>query len=62
MFSGLDAALHLAEECLEPARIVPKALLVTVIVGLLTGFPFAVAILYSYDDIEASLTTPTGYV
>ncbi|RDK41434.1 amino acid transporter [Aspergillus phoenicis ATCC 13157] len=61
MFSGLDAALHLAEECLEPARIVPKALLVTVIVGLLTGFPFAIAILYSYDNIEASLTTPTGF-
>ncbi|PWY89087.1 choline transporter [Aspergillus heteromorphus CBS 117.55] len=61
MFSGLDAALHLAEECLEPARIVPKALIVTVLVGLLTGFPFAIAILYSYSDIEASLDTPTGF-
>lgn len=62
MFSGLDAALHLAEECLEPARIVPKALIVTVTVGLLTGFPFAIAILYSYSNVESSLSTPTGYV
>ncbi|PYH93950.1 choline transporter [Aspergillus ellipticus CBS 707.79] len=61
MFSGLDAALHLAEECLEPARIVPKTVLVTVLVGLLTGFPFAIAMLYSYNDIEASLSTPTGF-
>ncbi|OOF91563.1 hypothetical protein ASPCADRAFT_9487 [Aspergillus carbonarius ITEM 5010] len=61
MFSGLDAALHLAEECLEPARIVPKALIVTVTVGLLTGFPFAIAILYSYSNVESSLSTPTGF-
>ena len=62
MLSGLDATLHLAEECLQPERIVPKAVIVTVIVGFLTAFPFSIAIIYSYKDIELSLTTPTGYV
>ncbi|GMG31770.1 unnamed protein product [Aspergillus oryzae var. brunneus] len=62
MLSGLDATLHLAEECLQPERIVPKAVIVTVIVGFLTAFPFSVAIIYSYKDVELSLTTPTGYV
>jgi choline transport protein len=60
MLSGLDATLHLAEECLQPERIVPKAVVITVIVGFLTAFPFSVAILYSYKDVELSLSSPTG--
>lgn len=62
MLSGLDATLHLAEECLEPERIVPKAVLVTVVVGFLTAFPFSIAVIYSYRDVESSLSSPTGYV
>ncbi|GES64997.1 choline transport protein [Aspergillus terreus] len=61
MLSGLDATLHLAEECLEPERIVPKAVVVTVIVGFFTAFPFAIGIIYSWADVSASLDTPTGY-
>ncbi|XHG02048.1 hypothetical protein AWENTII_005411 [Aspergillus wentii] len=61
MLSGLDATLHLAEECLEPERIVPKAVMVTVTVGFFTAFPMSVAVLYSYGDVESSLDTPTGF-
>ncbi|RLM02011.1 hypothetical protein CFD26_109119 [Aspergillus turcosus] len=61
MLSGLDATLHLAEECLEPERIVPKAVLVTVVVGFLTAFPFSIAVIYSYRDVESSLSSPTGF-
>ncbi|KAF9884821.1 hypothetical protein FE257_001237 [Aspergillus nanangensis] len=61
MMSGLDATLHLAEECLEPERIVPKAVMVTVFVGFLTAFPFAVGIIYSVANVEQSLDSPTGY-
>ncbi|EAW14374.1 putative choline transport protein [Aspergillus clavatus NRRL 1] len=61
MLSGLDATLHLAEECLEPERIVPKAVLTTVVVGFLTAFPFSIAVIYSYRDVGLSLTTPTGF-
>jgi choline transport protein len=62
MLSGLDATLHLAEECLEPERIVPKAVMVTVIIGFLTAFPFSIAVIYSYRDVESSLSSATGYV
>lgn len=61
MLSGLDATLHLAEECLEPERIVPRAVIVTVLVGFLTAFPFSVAIIYSVKDVGASLESVTGY-
>lgn len=60
MLSGLDATLHLAEECLEPERIVPKAVLVTVCVGFATAFPFAVGVIYSSSDVVASLKSDTG--
>jgi choline transport protein len=60
MLSGLDATLHLAEECLNPERVVPKAVIVTVLVGFLTAFPFSIGIIYSYRNVELSLTTKTG--
>ncbi|KAL4885201.1 amino acid/polyamine transporter I [Aspergillus karnatakaensis] len=61
MLSGLDATLHLAEECLDAERVVPKAVLVTVMVGFLTAFPFSIGIIYSYNDVADSLTTNTGF-
>lgn len=61
MLSGLDAALHLAEECLEPERIVPRAVMVTVLTAFMTAFPFAIAAVYSCKDVAATLDDPTGY-
>ncbi|EYE90206.1 putative choline transport protein [Aspergillus ruber CBS 135680] len=60
MLSGLDAALHLAEECLEPERIVPRAVMVTVLIAFMTAFPFAIAAVYSCKDVAAVLDDPTG--
>lgn len=60
MLSGLDATLHLAEECLEPERIVPRAVLITVAIGFATAFPFSIGVIYSYQDVQASLSSKTG--
>lgn len=60
MYSGLDATLHLAEDSLQPERIVPKAVLATIIIGFFTAFPFAIAMVYSSTNVQASLTTRTG--
>ncbi|RMJ22433.1 Amino acid permease, partial [Aspergillus sp. HF37] len=61
MLSGLDATLHLAEECLQPERIVPKAVMTTVGIGFATAFPFAIGAIYSSGDVQASLSTKTGF-
>ena len=61
MLSGLDASLHLAEECLEAERIVPRAVMVTVCIGFLTAFPFAVSAVYSCKDVAETLDSKTGY-
>lgn len=62
MLSGLDATLHLAEEALQPERIVPRAVMVTVLIGFLTAFPFSISAIYSFKNVEASLESPTGYI
>ncbi|KAK6000904.1 hypothetical protein QM012_002987 [Aureobasidium pullulans] len=52
IFAGLDASLHLAEECTEPEKTVPKALCTTIIIGFITGFVFAIAMCYGIRDIN----------
>ena len=56
MYGGLDAALHLAEETLNPHKTVPRALMATIGIGFLTAFTFAVAMSYCIIDLESLLT------
>lgn len=58
MLVGLDATMHLAEECTEPARVIPKAIISTVIAGIFTAFTFAVAMCYSHSDFSSLLDSP----
>lgn len=60
MYAGIDGAIHLAEECANAATAVPRALLSTWIIGFLTSFAFAVAMMYCIADLDAVLGTATG--
>ena len=60
-FCGLDGAIHLAEDCFEPAKTVPRALCTSLVVGFVTAFLFVVSMLYCIKDIEAALNSRTGY-
>lgn len=57
MYAGLDATLHLAEECAEPRKVVPRALMSTVSIGFVTAFVFTIAMCYSIVDLDAMLNT-----
>lgn len=57
MYIGLDASMHMAEECREPERTVPRIIMAAIAIGFLTGFPFTVALLYGLSDIEEVMTT-----
>lgn len=57
MFAGIDATLHLSEEVTEPERTVPRALMVTVLIGFVTGFTFSVVMCYSIQDLDAIVST-----
>lgn len=60
MFAGLDGAMHLAEECTQPEKAVPKAIMASVVIGFGTAFSFAIAILYCLNNFEAVLDTRLG--
>lgn len=57
MYIGLDAALHLAEECTEPEKTVPRTILGAISIGFVTGFSYTVAVLYGLTDIKEIMTT-----
>ncbi|KEQ90534.1 hypothetical protein AUEXF2481DRAFT_9337 [Aureobasidium subglaciale EXF-2481] len=57
MFAGLDASLHLAEECTEPEKTVPKALCTTVVIGFVTAFVFTIAMCYGITDLDSLVAT-----
>jgi choline transport protein len=57
MFAGLDASLHLAEECTEPEKTVPKALCTTIAIGFVTAFVFTVAMCYGIKDLDFLVST-----
>ncbi|KPM37120.1 hypothetical protein AK830_g9451 [Neonectria ditissima] len=59
IYSGLDGAVHLAEECTDAARTVPKALMSTIVVGFITGFAFAIAMTYCTTDFDAVMAAPS---
>ena len=60
MYSGLDGAIHLAEDCINASTAVPQALMATIIIGFVTTFVFVVAMFYCISDFDAVLGTPTA--
>jgi len=60
MYSGLDGAIHLAEDCINASTAVPMALVATIVIGFVTTFPFLVAMFYCINDFDAVLGTPTN--
>lgn len=60
LYAGLDGAVHLAEEVTDAARTVPRALFSTVVIGFVTAFTFAIAMLYSMTDLKEVIKSPTG--
>lgn len=60
MYAGIDGAIHLAEECSNASRAIPRALFSTIVVGFCTAFPFAVAMLYCLQNFDAVTESVTG--
>ncbi|RMJ13491.1 hypothetical protein CDV36_006831 [Fusarium kuroshium] len=62
-FSCLDAIVHIAEEIPSPSTNVPKALILTIIIGFVTGLPIVLAFCINQTNYETqSSTMATLYV
>ncbi|KAJ7339160.1 choline transport protein [Mycena albidolilacea] len=52
-----DSVTHMAEELPHPRRDLPKAVAAQILLGALTGFVYAVALMFSITDLDAVLTS-----
>lgn len=60
-FLGGEGAIHMSEEIRDAARIVPKAIVLSIVLNGVMGFGMALALLFCIGDIDAALHTTTGY-
>lgn len=60
-FAGGDAAAHMAEEIKNAPKILPRAMMWTIVANGGMGFIMLVTFLYTMGDVEAALASPTGF-
>ncbi|KAG5421942.1 GPT1 [Candida metapsilosis] len=60
VMSGYDSPFHLAEECSNAAVAVPRAIVMTSVVGGVIGFFFMIAIAYTLVSISKVAEDPLG--
>ncbi|TVY65654.1 Choline transport protein, partial [Lachnellula suecica] len=54
-----DLAVHLADEVPSPSTTIPTAILSTILIGLLTSWPYSLAMFFSLSSLPAIIHTPT---
>lgn len=59
-FNGMDGATHLAEESLKPRTDIPKAIMGTVITGLVTSLMFSISMFLCIRNLDLILASGTG--
>jgi len=52
-FLATDGATHIAEELPNPGKNVPRAIWLTMVIGIATVFPWTIAFLFSTNDLTA---------
>ena len=56
-----DSVSHMSEEIDDASKQAPRAMVLSVIVGFITGFAFVLALLFVIQDMDAVVNTPTGF-
>lgn len=56
-----DAITHMAEELPNPGRDLPRAVAAQIILGTISSFLYAVAIMYGINDLNAVITYPGSF-
>ena len=60
-FAGGDAAAHMAEELKNAPKILPRAMMWTILANGAMGLVVIITFLYTMGDLETILSTPTGF-
>lgn len=51
----------MSEEVANASRVIPQAMMLTVIINGCLGFGMVIAVLFCVGDLEKALASPTGY-
>ncbi|RDK46356.1 hypothetical protein M752DRAFT_324076 [Aspergillus phoenicis ATCC 13157] len=54
----VDSVTHIADEVPNPGRNIPRAMMATVLTGMVTCIPYAIAILFCTTDLKAVASSP----
>ncbi|KAA6406935.1 MAG: amino acid transporter [Lasallia pustulata] len=60
-FIGPDSATHMSEEIKDASRVLPSAMMWTVILNGTLGYVMLITFCFCVGDVGAALSTPTGY-
>lgn len=60
-FLGADGAIHMSEEIQNAALVVPRSIMISIFINGALGFAVLLVTLFSLNDAEKALKTPTGY-
>jgi len=55
-----DAPSHMTEEIKNARREAPRAIILSVYIGAVTGFIFLISLCFCMGDLESTASTPTG--
>lgn len=55
-YLGSDCGAHLCEEIANPSKNIPKVIMLPLVMGLLTAFPFVASLIYCIKDLDAVLS------
>ncbi|TLD39557.1 gb [Venturia nashicola] len=58
---GADAATHMSEELKDASRTLPKAMISSLAINGAMGFGMLLTFLFCLGDMDAALSTPTGF-
>ncbi|KAF2464360.1 amino acid transporter [Lindgomyces ingoldianus] len=60
-FIGGDAPAHMAEEVKSASKILPRAMMWTIMINGALGLVTLITFCYTVGDVESAITSPTGY-
>ncbi|KAI1374517.1 amino acid transporter [Hypoxylon crocopeplum] len=60
-FLGADGTVHMSEEIQNAAVTVPRAMIFSILLNGVLGFGILVAVLFCLGDVDAALSSPTGF-
>lgn len=58
---GFDGAVHMSEEVRNPAKVVPRIMIQSVVINGLMAFGFVLVLLFFISDLDAALSPPSGF-